>query len=361
MSAKSAVIALTVLLLAALMGCSNGPTDSDSYQAINLGDEFGGYTTEKEAPAFGDSELLAEEEVEVTDPMLGSPEVTDLTADPEAGLFHFRVVWGQLCYDSTVTEVTDWSGSLSVSRGALIVRRLIRFERGQDSLMTRTDRALIEWTSATTVHNDGLAVDLFVPPADDTEPVTVTFATGPYTRVFDLAELAALDTVVSLDNGGAVALHAWQLFRVPCPRGFVVGRWGHDSTGQGVFRGRWLTVCGQVAGYLRGHFGRDEFDQKVLYGKWIDLSGNVEGFLAGTYQPVPDPSVGADVCCRSGGWFAARIYDAEHQPIGQMHGRYRAAPSDRHGFFQGRWKLDCNQIVPQRFRFGDGFERERGL
>ena len=89
--------------------------------------------------------------------------------------------------------------------------------------MLRTDRTLIEWVSQTTVHNDGLAVDIFVPrpaptldttevPLVDTlgdstwtivvdtsypepEPVTVEFATGPYSRTFELAELQSLDTI----------------------------------------------------------------------------------------------------------------------------------------------------------------------
>lgn len=178
---KKTLLPLLMILLAALWisGCSENPTNLGETDPANLVDEFGGYRATSEQPGFGDDELLADDEleVEVNDPLLGSPEITALTSDPESGLFHLRIVWGQIPLDTTVTDPIDWSGSLTITRGAEIVRRLIRFEEGQDYLIERTDRKLIEWVSQTTIHNDGIAVDLFVPPPililDSTEVVDI--------------------------------------------------------------------------------------------------------------------------------------------------------------------------------------------
>ncbi|RME23838.1 MAG: hypothetical protein D6800_09350, partial [Candidatus Zixiibacteriota bacterium] len=165
MKKLATTIAVLGLLLLAV-GCSNQAVDPSASDGLNLTDEFGGYTTVAEKPAFGDTQLADEEndEQEINDPILGSPAVDSVIADPEAGAFHLRAVWGRLELDTTVTQQTDWSGSLTISRGAEVVRRLIRFENGQDYLLPRTSRDLIEWVSVTTVHNDGIAVDLYVPP-----------------------------------------------------------------------------------------------------------------------------------------------------------------------------------------------------
>jgi len=380
---------LTLTLLALMTigwigGCSDNPTSTVVPGEVNLEGDFGGYKPTSESPAFGDTELLADEESEqeIDDPLLGSAEVTSLTEDPDAGLFHFRAVWGQLRYDSTVTEPTDWSGSLTITRGAEIVRRLIRFEPGQDYLVERTDRQLIEWVSITTVHNDGLAVDLFIPPPkpildstitievddqDDTttiitvdttfpDPVTVTFETGPYSNTFSLAELAALDTVIELENVGALALHAMQVHRVPCPGGFLAGHWGYNEDGEGRFRGRWMSYNGQVTGWLNGHFGVNENGRRVLFGKWINRAGNFEGFLKGSWQPMFGMHTDVTDETRAMGGFFARIYNADRQVIGAMQGRYRSHPEEAGGFFQARWKLGCNRIRHMHFNYNDGFD-----
>jgi hypothetical protein len=342
-------------LLVWVAGCSDSPTVTDQDQTISLEGDFGGLTTTKEAPAFGDTELAADDitEEEIDDPVLSSPEVASLVDDIDAGMFHFRAVWGQLCLDTTVTEVTDWTGSITISRGAVVIRKTIRFELGQDYIPTRTDRQTVDWVSYTTVHNDGVAFDLLVPPVEpiydttvtvgtdslgnpvdvitvdtiypETEPVTVEFATGAYMRVFTLDELAALDTIVELDDGNAVAIHAAQVFCQRCPRGFLAGGWGYDEEGQGVFRGRWMSREGRIVGHLRGHFGVNDAGRNVIFGKWIDRSGNCEGLLAGTYQPFLRPDA-SDIANRRGcGWFAMRIFDANRAPIGMAAGQYQSA------------------------------------
>jgi len=377
---------LMLTLMLWVVGCSTGPSQNDVTETPNIEEEFGGYLPTSESPGFGDTELLAEDEAEteVQDDMLSEPAVAALVEDPESGMFHFRAVWGQLRYDSTVTKVTDWTGTLTISRGAIIIRKTIKFELGQDYIPTRTDRQLLEWVSYTTVHHDGVAVDLFVPPAlptydttivedvdtagnpieivvvdtipPDMTPVTVAFETGPYSRTFSLAELAALDTIVYLEDSSAVAIHGNQMFRLACPRGFVAGAWGVDSTGQGVFRGRWMSQHGYIQGYLNGQYGVNDDGERVLYGKWINRSGRFEGLLAGTYDPYPNTRANGNALRRAGGWFKARIFDANENVIGAMKGHYKSAPYFRGGFFQGRWKLFCDEPAPTGFEYDDGMD-----
>ncbi len=376
-----------VSLLIWAAGCSNSPSEPDTSQTTNLADKFGGYTPTNEAPAFGDTELLAADnsEAEYDDPVLTAAGVSNLLEDPESGLFHFRAVWGQLTYDSSVTDQTDWSGSLTISRGAEIIRRVVAFELGQDYIPTRTDRKVIEWVSYTTTHYDGIVVDLVVPPPvptyDTTEtqvvdsvgdtttvitvdtlwpdPVTVAFETGPYSRTFTLGELASLDTVVYLDDAdsNAIAFTSVQQFHYPCARGILAGEWGYDSTGQGVFRGRWMTRNGRIAGHLHGTFGKNDNGDKVFFGKWINRSGKFEGLLRGTYKEHPNRHANRQAFIHAGGWFKGLIYDANETEIGALEGKYNWSRGVRGSFFQGRWKLFCDsQSTDQTFNYDDNFD-----
>jgi len=272
---KALIFSFVLGMVFWVAGCSDNPSSTNTTDPTTS-DEFGGFTTAPEQPGFGDSELLASEEGEeaVDDALLSSPAVQSIVNDVEYGMFHFRAVWGQLEYDSTVAEVTEWSGSLTVTAGAEVIRRVIRFEYPGDYIVPRTDRKLIEWVSYTTVHNDGIAADIYVPPqhttydtsyVDDGQggttmvidtilptPVTVTFKAGEYSRTFSLAELAALDEVVDFENGTALSLHANQYVRNACPRGMLAGFWGYDDAGNPVVTGLWFSNHGYVAGYLKG-------------------------------------------------------------------------------------------------------------
>ena len=380
---------LVIILVAWIAGCSDNSTQNDVTESANVNADMGGYTATSEAPGFGDTELLASDaaEKEVTDPLLGTPSVTQYTEDTTAAMFHFRAVWGRLEYDSTVTTQTDWTGSLTVSRGAEIIRKTIAFELGQDYIPTRTDRQVVDWVSYTTVSYDGVVIDLFVPPATPTfdtsftyetdslgniidstmvidtttpEPVTVDFQTGPYSRTFTLEDLAALDTVVELDDGNSIAFSAMQIYRYRCPRGFVAGGWGVDTTGQGVFRGQWLAWDGSIAGWLRGTYGTDDTGRNVFYGKWINNAGDFEGFLAGTWKGHPNYHANPRAHERAGGWFKGRIFNADTVAIGQLQGKYVSSNGTRGNFFQGRWRLDCYDAPDSTaYPYDDGFEEPR--
>jgi hypothetical protein len=356
---------LTITMLTALLvwaiGCSDSPTETNSQpENLNLNDATGGYQATNETAGFGDADLLSEAggDEDFDDPILLAGTLDALITDNTAGLYHLRVLWGQMELDTTITNVTDWTGSLTVSRGGMVIRRVVRFEPGQDAVLDRTDRQLIEWEAFTTVHHDGLSVDIFIPPTvmdsmDSTtvdEPVTVAFETGPYSRTFDLAELVALDTIVYLDDAdsNAVAFQAFRLDRVPCARGFLAGHWGYNDEGKGVFRGFWMSKQGRITGFLRGHFGVNDDDNNVFFGKWIGERGRFQGFIVGRWDHHPNEHANLNAVRHAGGRFEGDILDGNRQKIGVMGGKYKSHPQFKKGFFQGRWKLDCNEVEAAR-------------
>jgi len=367
---------LTLSLVFWTVGCSNNPENlTTTPNDTNLNSDFGGYTATAEKPAFDDPELVTEvsSDVDYADPILNSSDVDSMVADTESGYYHLRIIWGQLRYDSTVNVVTDWTGSLSITRGAEIIRRVIRFEPGQDYILPRTDRKLIEWVSKTTVHNDGIGVDIVVPPIrpifdtsivplvtpegdtvdniavdtvyPDVEPVKVSFETGPYSRTFSLSEISTLDTIVYLDDSNAVAFHGLKLDRRPCPRGFLMGYWGHDENSKGIFKGVWTSRFGRITGFLKGNYGVNDEGRKVFFGKWINRAGNFEGFIKGTYGERANENANMIGMMRSGGWFAGKIYNSNRAEIGALHGKYKSSQWLKGGFFQGRWKTYCEKTT----------------
>ncbi|MBI5266081.1 MAG: hypothetical protein HY851_02500 [candidate division Zixibacteria bacterium] len=360
----SLLAVLTAVLL--LAGCSQNPTTPTTSTSLNLNSPTGGYTASNEPTAFGDPELQGSvaDETAFNDPLLSSASVDSLMRNPLGGWFHFRAIWGHLVADSTESMVTDWTGKLEISHGALVLRKIIRFEEG-DEVLPRTDPRIIEWVSHTGSHSDGVAVDLFVPrpqPVLDTtfvvdtagdtstvidttwpEPPTLTFTTPPYSRTFTLAELMKLDTVVTLSDSNEVAFWGMRMFRTTCPRGFVAGGWDKaDSSGVGLFRGRWINRWGNFAGFYHGHYGINDHGIPVFFGKWIDSTGRFEGFLRGTWGFLP-PQNEPDTR-PSRGWFAGHIFDAGGHRVGILRGKLVAPDSpEAHGFMEGRWKLICSE------------------
>ncbi len=346
------VALLSFGLLALIAGCSENSTSTGD-EMEELADQFGGYLPTDEEPAFGDEQMAAEMEgdVEYDDPILLSPEVESMIEEDATGAYVMRIVWGALEYDSSVTELTTWDGSLSVSYGAVVVRHKIRFEPWQDVILPRESREEVSWMSKTSVHHDGLALNIYIPAPDSgeeiEEPITVTFDTEPFTATYTIDELTALDTVYYLeDSVNAVAVMAHKIYPGACPRGFLGGYWGVDSTGQGIFYGRWISNNGALVGHLRGHWGEDsdENEGRVFYGKYIDITGKFEGLLKGRYMPHPNWRANGNAFSHAGGRFYGQFYDENGSPDGVLKGHYRnprRVNDNNMGFFQGRWKTYC--------------------
>ena len=168
---------------------------------MDLDQAYGGLTMTDEAPAFDDPYLIAEDAQDAGRRVRrsargrsrgardGADALTTAPASPTSA-------WSGACSTARAPTATavDWTGSLSVDRGLLIVRRVVLFEPRTDSIVRpRPDRQTVAFESFTGGHFDGLVVQIIERPQDiDGErPNQLHFATGPLTTSFVVAELPA--------------------------------------------------------------------------------------------------------------------------------------------------------------------------
>jgi hypothetical protein len=339
-------IFLLALLLAGLglvMGGCSSSTDPAEIES-NL-EDFGQFTaTDEASPDFGDADLaevLADtEEEEYDDPVAESPVVINMNNLGHPDVFGFRMIWGNLPRDTNVTKFTDWSGSLTISRGAIVVTHLIKFEPGQDYLLPRYNDTgyyipeELHWVSQTSWHMDGLATKLYIPPSVNEDTVTLTYESDQLSISFTIDQLEDLDTLIDVDYGNAVSFQAirCELWADSPTRGHLAGRWGRDDNGQGIFYGRWMNSNGRLVGAIKGVWGIDDAGNQVFIGKWIDRSGKFRGFVKGLwYQDPLSDNV------RASGRFRGMIFNAERLRIGYLHGHYTMRTDRPGGYFAGKW------------------------
>ncbi len=361
-----AILALAVGL--GIAGCSSDhPTapsasqPADNYANIDLNKTFGGLTATNDPPPQTDpvfAAALAEDAAEAAnDPLASDPLVERLEmagsqpqmpGGPARPRFTFlRIVWGALSHPDTLgvadqPEVTDWSGTLQVDRGVVVVRRVISFERPGDHLVfPRPDIRTVGWDSHTGGDDvDGLLVEIIEPPmlasqADSLPPNMLRFTTAPFAQSFAVADLAGLDqTFTAGPAGDAIRFSGFGLTPLPaCPEGFLAGLWVARSDSAGVFKGRWIGVRGELTGFLRGAWGFDSSGQRVLVGKWISRTGAFRGLLHGTWEPGAQPG---------GGSFNGQWVNAAMTAEGVFSGDYMRAPMARVGLFSGLWATSCD-------------------
>ncbi len=331
-------------------GCSTGtePVSEDT----NL-EDFGSYEATDEAPFFGDtdlSELSTAEESEYDDPAALSPAIVEIENDTinRPDMFSFRMIWGNLNRDSGVTALTDWSGKLTLSRGHVVVTHTIRFEPGQDYLQPRITLypppPVIQWTSKTVGHFDGLATKILIPYLPEVDrpidplPFTVTYESEHLNISFTLDQLEELDTLINIGHGNAISFQAMRYEPRTEIHGGLIGRWGRGDDGRGFFYGLWRASNGRLLGALQGHWGTDDNGHQIFVGKWIDQSGRFRGFVKGSWS-------GAYGTDRIDGKFRGRIYNAAREVVGQMGGNYMKGNNHRGGFFTGRWCIGCQPML----------------
>ncbi len=355
MKRSSLTLWLVVLLGFGLMsaGCSlisgsdetaDNETLPEAPAELNL--TFGGYESTDEPVGFGDTKILdnyteAMEE-DIDDEIAEDPVVVDMLNQPETDVYCLRITWGHL--EQEGDSPLDWSGSARVINGAILVRKAILFDAGDYILRPREDRRLVEWTSYTYDHLDGVALMILDPetlPADDAVLNEFTFETGPFTRTFTMAELAGIDTLITVDGDGN-AIHFVGKLREPgfCRIGFTRGEWYRRGLDWGEFRGGWIDENGELAGHVQGMWGYDADGRNVLVGKYIDRNGNFLGLLRGTFEAGATPP-------REGrqGWMRGHCYDESHQVRGTFQGRWKE-PRGRgdHGYFQAVWGMECPEF-----------------
>jgi hypothetical protein len=308
----------------------------DAAAAIELDD--GGLDMADEAPMFGSSDLFdradqAEVDTVYTDPLADDPAVAALRERPDAAIYRVRIQWGQFPADRDQEVARNWTGAIRISRGALLVRGVIRFEDATDRVLPREQPTEVQFTSATRPHNDGLVLMVIDPEPAADEPLLLTFTTLEGDR-FEVPVRALLDgpLVEQVDDlGNQIAAVAILRPVDVCEHGFLAGRWGALRPGLGRLLGRVVDADGEPKGHLRGIYGKRESGEQVFFAKYIGRDGAFRGLLAGVY---------AEGAFR-GRWLTRA---GEH---GVVAGEYREGDAAEHsGQFMGRWaERSCDLVL----------------
>jgi hypothetical protein len=326
------VLALSTMFI--IGGCEkNSPNEPDQTEVTELDKPYGGYSTSDELPGFGDVELINE----FDDDKISGDEVS---ADPafvaaldseKVDAYFIRVVWGLLEYDSTATEVVDWSGSASVSKGVLGLTKIIRFEGPDKVVLPRNELKTLEWQSQTMGHLDGLSFVILDRDSSDAEGL-FTISTPLYERTFSYDELDSLEVVEVVSNTGQqISIMSHKKEVIPFGGGFFDGRWVRKNEKGGIFKGRWINSLGTRAGHLKGIWGINNNDIKVYHGKYVTLNGQFGGLLSGNWGFTQDDT--------TRGWLDGRWVNNSLTSIGTMKGHWKIkADSPRHGFLHGKWR-----------------------
>jgi hypothetical protein len=331
------------LLASSTVACvdSQDPSTDPAVVTSDLSAANGNQSTADEAPMFGEEALFAAAAIEAdnptTDAMAKDPSVAALDARPDVDARELLIMWGKLPADKTATAVRDWSGSLTVSRGALVVSRTIAFEDRTDAVLPRTSPATVSFTSKTRPASDGLALRILdtdgTSGSPSTTPITLTYtpANGGTPATIDLGQLS--HGAVVLDAGGGDKIVAVAERRHgDCEGGFMRGRWHAVAAHAGVYRGLVTNRGGEVIGHVRGIYGERANGDAVMFGKFIDQAGAFKGVIAGTF---------------TGGEFHARWLDqaGEH---GRLGGVYFEGSTAGGGAFVGRWaQTACSEDPAQ--------------
>jgi hypothetical protein len=320
---------------------------ADREESPDLNDEYGGFNLRDDQPAFGDPELASEfvEEEAVLDRYAEDEDVVDENRLDRPRHF-LMITWGNLHRDESITHRTDWSGSLSISSGAIVLKRIIRFENN-DKILDRTHRDLLEWESMTGRGYDGVLVRMVPRPSEDaldseanTDDVVITFDTEPFQVRFKASQLPGLNRVVTLDDGNAIAFQTITLQPAECPHGPMRGIWAnHPERPGGFLIGKWGTPDGRIKGFIKGHYGTNDEGKKVFFGKMIDMNGRFEGLVKGEWGHQPSVDVAS---AGQAGWYSGRWIDRNLGIKGKLKGNWERSAHCDGGFFRGVWAKKCN-------------------
>lgn len=332
---------MTYFAAFALAACTGGGADEASSEeaeeiASAIESDSGGLTMADEAPEFGVPHEFAEAALEtdtaVDDPMASDPGTTDALAAPGAAVFNVAVLWGQMPPDWSNRNGHEWDGTISINRGAMIVRRRVGFEDRTDALAPRDNRLSVSFISMTLPHVDGLILTVADPEPASTDPLTLTY-TARSGEVFSatMAELVSGPQSLAVDDSGnRILATALREPPDPCAHGTLRGRWHRVEDGRGRLIGVVSDAEGDPIGHVRGVYGRRASGERVFFGKYIDRDGRFQGLFGGTYGD---------------GHFAGRWIVRDHRDHGVLAGMYRETIEgpETGGLFVGRWaETSCN-------------------
>ena len=289
--------ALASALALGLAGCATdeAPILDDTFNnadeiASALELENGGLDMVDEAPMFDDVALfeaseLSRDDVPYRDVISDRREVRDMIENPAAILYHTTMMWGQIPGSREVDTPYNWSGQISVNRGAIIVRSVLAFDGRVDGLADRTDARVVSFRSATRPSHDGLRFVVVDPTPEADEALTLTYTqVDGFTLTVAMADIVGEPQSFDVDDAGnQIVLVAMTRPVDVCEHGFMHGRWHRVDDGHGRILGRVADAEGNPLGHMRGVYGRRRSGEQVFFAKFIAREGGFRGILHGTY------------------------------------------------------------------------------
>ena len=333
MWAGAATVAMSVL------GCAQDTMDDAASIAQAIEKDNGGLTMDDELEAdFGDATFadqgMPDEERPAADDLETDPAVMDIERTPDRARYFLRMMWGRMPVDADARTPRNWSGQISVSRGAVLLRSTIAFD-ALDRLLPRTNPRSIEFRSVTMPARDGLSLVVLDGTPDAAEPLVVTYTTtegDEYSAtIHELLEGPKHKVVDADARLGIVAVAMDEPVDV-CNHGFLGGRWHQVAENRGRIWGRVVNARGERLGRVRGVYGQRRNGDKVFFGKYINSEGKFRGIFRGTYGE---------------GHFEGRWLTRAGE-VGRLGGEYRRSErADRvGGHFLGRWaETSCDVRV----------------
>jgi hypothetical protein len=284
------------------------------------------------------------------------PEVAaEIAADPEiasiaperAPVYHVMALWGRIRPNANAWARLRWDPALRVAEGdAVRVRRSIFFEPG-DVVHPQEVRHVVEMSSTTGPHVDGVIAQVALPrPILEATPTSIApvpqaflaFESEPFSVTIPAGELDELSFTEIIDDvGNGVMLTAIRRTASPCAVGFMAGRWARTSNTGGVFGGVWQQANGRREGYVVGRWGVTATGEQRFRGKVVNLAGDFLAYMVGSY---------AD------GEYKGELHGRGGALLGYVRGRYAGA--DGHGVFQGVWRQTCAVEPPPCLLTADG-------
>lgn len=354
MNSRNAIVTIVIIWVASVawQGCSgvqeasyaSNYTEGLDKLTLNenaLGYDNGGFVLDDGLPSFGDLQFQsAFEESKRPDAGLDAlinldRDVTD--AERTEPIYYVRLLWGKPRYQSNYATKVDFSGSVTVSGGAIKVLRVVRFENQDaeyDRVLPRDSRYVVKFKSMIHGHHDGLILKVIALPG--MSGGRFTFATKAYTVSMPLSDLSGINTLYQVDDdGNRVSLTAFKYApATDCPTGFLRGVWKRTSEAGGVFGGAWVSRTGRLIGHLRGIWGERRDGTRVFFGRYLAKNGLYRGLLKGTYVA----RAGTE-----GGTFVGYFFDRKLRVRGVLRGHY-VSPTVAAvgGFFHGGWQRICH-------------------
>lgn len=255
-----------------------GLAPEDMTTAMDDSDELPAFGSAVFAEAFG-----ATDGREVGDELAADPTIVSIAPDA-LSIYHVMAIWGRIRPNpSTTWSRLQWDPVLEVREGDMVrVRREILFEAG-DEVHPQEVRNLVEMTSVTGPHVDGVVAQVAVlnsPVAldDVARPIIepyLAFRSAPLSIRIPASELPDLHVAKIIDDtGNGVLLTAVRRPPTGCAFGFMGGRWARTSERGGVFGGIWHQANGRREGYLAGRWGVTASGEQVFRGKLVNLQGS---------------------------------------------------------------------------------------